>query len=175
MTAFDACLRFVLRWEGGYVCDPADRGGATNQGVTQAVYDEWRTRKHYDRRSVAEIEAGEVMQIYLEQYWRPMRCPAVGDQMGLILFDSAVQHGVRRAIEWLQEVVGAAVDGSFGPQTMQAFDDYEACHGTCSLAGEYLRRRERFYREIVERNPSQQKFLRGWLNRLTALRQECLV
>lgn len=29
---------FVLSWEGGYTDDPDDRGGATNRGVTLAVY-----------------------------------------------------------------------------------------------------------------------------------------
>jgi lysozyme family protein len=27
-------LRFTLQWEGGYVDDPRDPGGATNKGVT---------------------------------------------------------------------------------------------------------------------------------------------
>jgi len=33
--AFTAFLPFILRWEGGYVNNPADRGGATNKGVTE--------------------------------------------------------------------------------------------------------------------------------------------
>ena len=37
---FVAALPFVLRWEGGFVNHPNDPGGATNAGVTQAVYDD---------------------------------------------------------------------------------------------------------------------------------------
>ena len=40
--SFRAALPFVLRWEGGFVHHPDDPGGATNQGVTQRVYDAWR-------------------------------------------------------------------------------------------------------------------------------------
>lgn len=168
---FDACLAFVLRWEGGYVNDPADRGGATNQGITQAVYDEWRTRKGYDRRSVKGIEPGEVSQIYLEQYWKPTRCPSLGHPMTLIMFDSAVNHGVNRAVRFLQDTVSASVDGQFGPKTMQAFDDMVQRVGVETIAQTYLARRELFYRAIVQNNPTQNKFMRGWMNRLADLRK----
>lgn len=169
---FSACLAFVLRWEGGYVNDPDDKGGATNKGITQAVYDEWRERKHYDKRSVKDIESGEVSQIYFEQYWKPTRCPSLDTPMTLIMFDSAVNHGVSRAIRFLQDMLGTKVDGHFGPQTMQAFDDMEQWHGTGHIARNYVDRRELFYRDIVQNNPKQEKFLKGWLNRIAALRQE---
>jgi len=170
--SFDDALAFVLRWEGGFVDDPADRGGATNKGITQAVYDEWRERKHYDKRSVRDIEDGEVKQIYLEQYWKPARCQALDSPMSLILFDSAVNHGVGRAVKLLQEVLNVAVDGHFGPATMAAYDFLEECHGTGHIATQYIKAREAFYFRIVEKDPTQGKFLRGWLNRLDWLRKE---
>ena len=170
--SFDDALAFVLRWEGGFVDDPDDRGGATNKGVTQAVYDEWRDRKNYDKRSVREIEDGEVKQIYLEQYWKPARCQALDFPMSLILFDSAVNHGVGRAVKLLQEVLNVAVDGHFGPATMAAYDFLEECHGTNYVAVQYIKAREAFYFRIVENDPTQGKFLRGWWNRLSDLRKE---
>ncbi len=170
--SFDDCLAFVLRWEGGFVDDPDDRGGATNKGITQAVYDEWRERKHYDKRSVREIEDGEVKQIYLEQYWRPSRCQALDYPMSLILFDSAVNHGVGRAVKILQDALKVTQDGVFGPKTMAAYDYLEECHGTCHIAGSYLAAREEFYFRIVDSRPEQAKFLRGWMNRLSDLRKE---
>lgn len=39
---FEPALAFVLRWEGGFVDNPADPGGRTNKGITQKVYDAWR-------------------------------------------------------------------------------------------------------------------------------------
>lgn len=38
-AALDPALKFVLRWEGGFVDHPDDPGGRTNKGVTQKVYD----------------------------------------------------------------------------------------------------------------------------------------
>ena len=55
-SRFDASLPFILRWEGGFVDHPADRGGATNKGVTQRVYDAWRARQGQAPRSVRLIE-----------------------------------------------------------------------------------------------------------------------
>ena len=141
--------------------------------MTQAVYDEWRERKHYDTRSVREIEDGEVYQIYLEQYWKPARCPALDFPMSLILFDSAVNHGVGRAVKLLQGVLQVEQDGVFGPGTMGAYDFLEECHGTGHVADKYLKAREAFYRRIVEKTPSQARFLKGWMNRVADLRKEC--
>src|SRR3712207_7646428 len=44
-------LPFILKWEGGFVNDPADSGGATNKGVTIATwkrcgYDKDRSEEH---------------------------------------------------------------------------------------------------------------------------------
>jgi lysozyme family protein len=43
--AFVESLPCVLPWEGGFVNNPNDPGGATNKGATQAVYNSWRSRR----------------------------------------------------------------------------------------------------------------------------------
>ena len=40
MANVDILLPFILKYEGGFVNDPADSGGATNKGVTIAT---WRS------------------------------------------------------------------------------------------------------------------------------------
>ena len=47
---YERSLQFVLEREGGRVDDPRDRGGRTNKGVTQRVYDAHR-RALIDRKS----------------------------------------------------------------------------------------------------------------------------
>lgn len=49
MSRFDQCLKFVLEREGGYVNHPADRGGPTNKGIVQKVYDQYRTFRRLER------------------------------------------------------------------------------------------------------------------------------
>ena len=38
MAKVNLLLPFILRWEGGFVNDPMDKGGATNKGVTIATW-----------------------------------------------------------------------------------------------------------------------------------------
>jgi lysozyme family protein len=167
-AAFDASLPFVLRWEGGYVNHPNDPGGATNKGVTQKVYDSWRSRQGLEPRDVRAIEDAEVRAIYEQDYWLPPHCDALERQLDLVQFDTAVNMGVGRAVRLLQASINCDVDGQFGPATMAAAT---ACD-VSQTASTYCARRERFYRALADANPRMRFFLKGWLNRLNALRLE---
>ena len=72
-AALDDALKFVLRWEGGFVDHPNDPGGRTNKGVTQKVYDSWRQRQGQPVRDVKAIDDAEVISIYRGDYWVPPR------------------------------------------------------------------------------------------------------
>lgn len=45
---------FILKWEGGFVNDPADLGGATNKGVTIGTYKEYRKQRMCDNANAVE-------------------------------------------------------------------------------------------------------------------------
>ena len=166
--AFDAALPFVLRWEGGYVNHPDDPGGATNKGVTQEVYDGWRAGQGLATRSVQLIEDAEVRAIYETGYWLPPHCNELRGQLDLVQFDTAVNMGVGRAVRFLQASVGCAVDGQYGPLTQGAAAE---CDLASTIAA-YCDAREGYYRRLVEKRPNLGVFLKGWLNRLNALRSE---
>lgn len=165
---FAAALPFILRWEGGYVNHPADHGGATNKGVTQRVYDDWRARQGRPARDVKLLEETELQAIYESGYWIPPRCDLLSDPLDLVHFDTAVNAGPKRAVRFLQRAVGCGVDGDFGQQTQDAVGE---CDVATAVAA-YCDAREAFYRDIVARKPDQAVFLKGWLNRLNALRKE---
>jgi lysozyme family protein len=167
-TAFTASLPFVLRWEGGYINHPADPGGATNRGVTQKVYDLWRRRQDLTPRDVRLLEEVELASIYEGDYWLPPRCDLLQRQLDLVQFDTAVNMGVGRAVKLLQASLGCAVDGDFGPATRDAA---QACDLGTAVVG-YCQAREDFYRRLAAQRPKLAVFLKGWLNRLNALRKE---
>lgn len=169
-TALDRALPFVLRWEGGFVDHPADPGGRTNRGVTQKVYDDWRARQGAARRDVKAIDDAEVHAIYESGYWLPPRCDLLAEPLDLVQFDTAVNMGPGRAVRLLQKALGCGVDGDFGPATRRAVDACREEPGAAVIA--YCDAREAYYRGLAEKNPKLRVFLKGWLNRLGALRHE---
>jgi lysozyme family protein len=165
-NALATALPFVLRWEGGFVDDPDDPGGRTNQGVTQKVYAGWRQRQGLAVQDVKLISKAEVTAIYETGYWVPPRCDLLSDPLNLVQFDTAVNMGVGRAVRFLQTAAACGVDGDFGPATERAV---QGCDQG-SLVAKYCDTREAFYRSLATRNPKLGKFLKGWLNRLNSLR-----
>lgn len=166
---FNTALPVILKFEGGYVNDPDDRGGATNKGITQATYDAYRKSVNLDLRPVKEIEDVEVAFIYERDYWNNAKCDVIDQtkpKTALVLFDAAVNHGVGTATRMLQRVINTRlVDGIIGRQTLRdlsAFTDLQ-------VASALIEARRQLYGKIVANNPSQQKFLRSWMWRLNKL------
>jgi lysozyme family protein len=168
LRALEPALRFVLRWEGGLVDHPDDPGGRTNRGVTQRVYDGWRARQGLPAQDLKLIGDDEVHTIYASDYWLPSRCDVLKAPLDIVQFDTAVNMGVGRAVRFLQASVGCGVDGAFGPGTERAVS---GCDSNAVLAA-YCQRREDFYRGLVDRNTKLAVFMKGWMNRLNALRSE---
>jgi lysozyme family protein len=165
---FLTCLKSVLGIEGGVSNDPADRGGLTNAGVTQATYDAWRTSQHLPQQPVTTISLVEIQQLYWEDYWGAAQCYALPEPVDAIAFDMAVNSGAKQARMTLQRTLGftdKAVDGVIGPKTLGRIASYQPL----TLADQYLDARERFYYDICARDPSQKKFLSGWINRINTL------
>lgn len=163
---FSHAKKFIDKWEGGYVNHPADRGKATNLGVTQAVYDRWRAANKRPPRSVRYIERREADEIYLNNYWYAAKCDRLPDMVDLFVFDTAVNMGPGRAVRFLQKAVGTTVDGGFGPATWAAVQKKSPANILLAM----FEKREKKYLEIIANDPSQEVFRRGWLNRLDALR-----
>lgn len=167
-SAFDTSLPFVLRWEGGFVDNPADPGGRTNRGVTQKVYDRWRQEQRLPLRDVKLLDDVEMQAIYRAGYWVPGHCEELRGPLDLVEFDTAVNMGVGRAIRFLQTAAGCHVDGAFGSDTRTALG---ACDEGAAVVA-YCDAREQYYRALVVKNPQLGIFLKGWLNRLRALRTQ---
>jgi lysozyme family protein len=161
-------LPFILRWEGGFVDDPDDPGGRTNKGVTQKTYSAWRSRRGLPAADVKNITNEEVQAIYEQDYWLPPRCDLLQRKLDLVQFDTAVNMGPGRSVRILQTTLGCTSDGNFGSTTQQLAASCDAA----STVASYCTAREGFYRSLAQKNPKLSKFLKGWLNRLDALRAE---
>ena len=163
---FSACLAFTLKEEGGYVNNPADPGGATNQGITQAAYDAYRHSQGQPPALVRNITAAEVQAIYLTNYWQAMQCGSLPAPIDLCVFDFGVNAGPVRAVRYLQIGLGITADGQIGPETLAAAGKA----APQALADRLLQARCTYYRQIVAAHPDQAQFLDGWLERVAHLR-----
>lgn len=163
---FLRALKFTLNWEGRYVDDPDDAGGATNFGITQKSYDLYRTQMHLPMRPVKDIDRNEVEECYYLNYWRRGYCFILPGPLAHAFFDTVVNFGVRGGVYKLQEALGVTVDGVIGPKTLGAIERGDPKMIALQLVN--ARKMHRYKR--VSEKPSQYKFLRGWLNRDESLR-----
>ena len=159
MAKFEKAMVFVLRWEGGYVDNPADPGGATNKGVTQGVYTAYRRSKKQVAHSVFYITDVEVNDIYKTRYWDAAGCERMTEPVSTIAMDIAVNMGVGRVRQFIDQI-SKSMDG-------------DPSNDVSEVAHRLLELRTSFYYAIVKRRPASNVFLKGWLNRVRALREYC--
>ncbi len=164
ITLSDALI-FTLAWEGGFTNHPLDPGGATNFGVIQSRYDQYRTSKKLSKQSVKFITKAEYVEIYDKYYWDPVRAQYLSGPLGLALFDTAVNLGVGGAISRLQASMKLPVTGKWTQNISDNIHDSNQLEIAINICK--LRVAKRHAR--VRQRPDQVVFLRGWLNRDNAL------
>jgi len=141
----------------GYVNDPDDRGGETKFGVAKnANTDLDITKLTWDQAKAA----------YYTRYWLAGKCEQLPSRVAVLHFDGCVNHGVNRANMFLQRAAGVQPDGKIGAVTLARVK----AAPVMTLLNSICNQREQFYRNIVVSNPSQSKYLVGWLRRITEMR-----
>lgn len=152
----------VLRAEGrdAYTNDPVDRGGPTKWGITQAAWSEaiGRPATEDDVKVITEFEARA---FYRSRYVIDPRFHELPDQLIEMVVDCGVNHGQKRAAQWVQKAVGARADGVIGPKTLAAVHSVP----WIAVYSRVCAHRIRFYGEIVRRDRSQARFIAGWNSR----------
>lgn len=104
---FPEVMKFVSRWEGGFVNNPVDPGGATNMGITIGTLSAWRQAHGLPAATVDDVRnltREEADAIYRAWYWEPSGAADAPDYAtALLLMDSGVLHGVGAAQAWVRE------------------------------------------------------------------------
>lgn len=169
MSGIDEMINNVLSKEGGYVNNPADKGGPTKFGVTQATLSRFLERAA-TVDDVKNLDIGTARDIYELRYYRQPRIDKLPEAIQPFVFDCAVNHGPRRAIQFVQAVCNEAKlgplasDGQMGPKTKAVAD---ACYGLLGdwMVAALVEERKMFYASIVSSDESQRVFLKGWMAR----------
>lgn len=163
---YDASFAHVIKSEGGYVNDPHDHGGETNLGVTKKAWAEYLGRDIADGEMKALTQA-DVHPFYKKQYWDKCHCDQLPAGLDYAVFDFAVNAGPGRAAKFLQQAVGVVADGAIGPGTLAAVAKADPKHAL----DQFSAAKAVFYKGLVDRDPTQQKFYKGWMARVDSVQQ----
>jgi lysozyme family protein len=110
----------VFAHEGGYSNDPHDPGGPTKYGITAANLGSWRGTGVATAAQVQALTEAEALDIYRVQYAGVIQFDLLPSGVDYAVLDYAINSGVTKAARDLQRVVGAAVDGHIGVDTVNA-------------------------------------------------------
>jgi lysozyme family protein len=153
----------IIRREGSeFTNDPNDYGGATKYGITQRAWDDYVAHNPAaaPARSVEALTEPMAREFYQVVHVLPFSFIVDQDVFALAV-DSSVLHGAPHVAHWLQSCVGVASDGRIGPDTRSAVNGAPPAHLYTSL----LRTRFIFEARTAANDPSQLKFLAGWIDR----------
>jgi lysozyme family protein len=160
-TNFDMSFDRVMQSEGGYVWDKDDAGGETNLGVTIGAWGAYLGRE-IKPGEMKTLTRSDVKPFYKKMYWDKVRGDDLPQGVDYAVFDFAVNAGPGRAAKFLQQSVGATPDGAIGPGTMALVSKATPT----DILQKFAQQKEAFYNSLAEKNPTQQKFLTGWLSRV---------
>jgi len=90
-TGFQYAVNLILELEGGYVDHPSDPGGATKYGISQ---------RSYPKVDIKNLTRQQATEIYKRDYWNRVIQRVDDPRMRIMVFDSAVNHGLSRALNW---------------------------------------------------------------------------
>lgn len=185
---FSIAHKFTAKWEGGESDHPDDGGGLTKYGVslkflgglsgTQSnrdVLERMGIRLPITRQVIYDLTRDQAASLFRWQFWDKLRLSLIPLRPAVVLYDAAVnsgpaqsvklaQRGYNRCVAYGQPLV---VDGIMGPATRAAMQLADTDKALTAM----LDAREAFFQTIVANNPSQQVFLRGWINRVDDLRR----
>jgi lysozyme family protein len=172
----DHLIEGAIDREGGYVDHPADKGGPTRFGITEAV-----ARAHGYAGPMDRLPRADAAAIYRRLYWARPRFDEVAKRSARIaaeLFDTGVNMGPAVAVTFLQRALTAlnrngsdycdlTPDGRIGVATLAALDAFLAKRGEPSGGTVLLRALEALqgerYLRLAERRSANEAFLYGWL------------
>lgn len=178
MANFEIAIPKLLKAEGGYVNHPNDTGKETNMGITIKVAREWGYKEEMKDlpQELAEF-------IYKKDYWDKMSLDFIDNQkLAEIMLNLGVHAGVGTASRTLQRALNllnrnniswldTIVDGIVGNKTREivnSLSNSDMQYLLKLMVGLQFNR----YIEIIEKNPTQEIFIRGWINRVEELLKE---
>ena len=145
--------------------DKADSGGHTIFGISQNNFPN-AFADVYNLYKSGSIEQAKqkALSFYTSEFWNPLYGQINKSNVAFRLFDFGVNGGKVESVLLLQRTLEITEDGQFGNNTLNAVNEADN-----TLYDLYNQELINHYHHIVANNPSEAKFLQGWLNRLNKL------
>lgn len=188
MADFDTAYNITLAHEGGYDNDPDDAGGETYKGVARKYYPTWagwaiidaaKEEPNFPESLKDNIVLDSMIrEFYKINYWNRFDGDSLSEQLlANEIFDTGVNMGVSRAVEFLQKALNVlnrngklyddiGEDGKFGNDTLNALGAYLSTDSVNLLLKIINVLQGMHYINYMTKNPTQEKYARGWFNRV---------
>jgi lysozyme family protein len=99
---------------------------------------------------------------YDEEFWRHINGDRItDDQIAALVLSWSVNRNIPTAVKALQRVLGVDPDGVLGGVTLAELSQKDPKIVAAQYRAEWIS----FYHGLVDLNPSNQRFLDGWINR----------
>ena len=157
--------------------NPIDPGGQTYSGISRIYWPDWEGWAFID---AGEHPPNEIVELfYRVNFWNRIQgdtLAAIALEVAFEIFDTAVNVGVTRAVEFLQTAYNISrgsygkdllIDGRLGPGTISAIGRYIASRpGGKELNEEILLNCMNGEQYIFYKANPKHKYFRGWFTRL---------
>ncbi len=169
MADFITCFRWAMAVEDPQMefktVPDAPPGSFSISGINSHAY----PAQFAAINAIPQEQRGPAVQsFYQTEFWNQWYAQLSTNDIAKRVFDEAVNAGPGTAVKILQEAINSlgimpsiAVDGGWGPNTVAAAN---ACDLT-ELLKAFIKFRCARYSNIAEDNPSDAKYLDGWLER----------
>ena len=164
MSNFENAIKPALDHEGEYVNNPNDPGGETKYGIS---------KRSYPNLDIKNLTPADAKMIYLRDWWVKYHYEWFkSDKIATKIFDISINTGAKQSHKILQKAINLCfddedliIDGFLGKKTFDAvnriYDVERLLRGIAIFQAFY-------YKNLVQRKPSQRVFINGWLKRATA-------
>lgn len=166
---FHKALAYTFVNEGGFSNVKEDKGGATNFGIIREELARWR---HHDvtPEDVRNMKRDEAEAIYKAWYWDKLNLSKIeNEHVAMALFDRAVLNGLTGVSRHVKNVLGRPQDEL--PNFNAHIDEINLTNPKAFVLrlADFC---EAAHRRRVQQDPTQQRFLAGWLARIERMKRE---
>lgn len=173
---FKDVLEKTLKYEGGYVNDPNDRGQETYRGISRKAWPNfagWFIVDAHKPLKTNQIIDDKILdkrieEFYKANFWDKNKLGQIKNiEVAEKIFDLAVNTGntkfIQKLLNLLKPALALKEDGIIGPKTIEAINNFKPQD---ALVGGLRYLQALWYNNIVNKNPSQAKFLTSWVRRI---------